>query len=205
MTREWGIERTACKMKCPGQQVIAASREQWREWLEKNHSVKKDVWLIYYKAHTGKHSIGYDESVEEALCFGWIDGIIKKLDEEKFGRKFMPRRKNSRWSELNKKRAERMIKEGKMTEAGMALIREAKQSGEWCRRHVDRRGLEIPAFFKEALAKNKKASEYFSTLASTYRWQFVGWVSSAKKEQTRIKRLAEALFYLEQNKKLPLK
>ncbi len=187
------------------EQFHATSREQWREWLEKNHSAKKEVWLIYYKIHTGKPSIPYDDSVEEALCFGWIDGVIKKLDDEKFVRKFMPRRKNSRWSELNKKRAERMIMEGRMTEAGMVRIREAKQSSEWFRAHPEKRQLEIPPFFNEALAKNKKASDYFNTLASTYKRPFVGWVSSAKREETRNRRLAEALSYLEQNKKLPLK
>ena len=161
--------------------------------------------MTYYKTHTGKPSIPYEDSVEEALCFGWIDGIIKKLDDEKFSRKFMPRKKNSRWSELNKKRAERMIREGRMTEAGMALIREAKQRGEWSRAPIKKRELEIPPFFNEALAKNKKALDYFNTLAPTYRRHFVGWVSSAKREETRMKRLAEALSYLEQNKKLPLK
>lgn len=181
------------------------NRNEWRKWLEENHKKEKEVWLIYYRLHTGKPSIPYDDSVEEALCFGWIDGIIRKLDDEKFSRKFMPRRKNSRWSELNKKRAERMIREGRMTEAGTVLIREAKQTGEWSKAPPEKRELEIPPFFEEALAKNKKASDYFNTLASTYRRHFVGWVSSAKREETRTKRLAEALSYLEQNKKLPLK
>ena len=187
------------------EQLYVSSKEQWRKWLEKNHRMKKEVWLIYHKKHTGKPSIPYDDSVEEALCFGWIDGIIKKLDDEKFSRKFTPRRKNSRWSESNKKRAQKMIKEGRMTETGMALIRQAKQSGEWSRAPIENRELEIPPFFKEALAKNKEASNYFNTLASTYRRHFVGWVSSAKGEETRMKRLAEALSYLEQNKKLPMK
>jgi uncharacterized protein YdeI (YjbR/CyaY-like superfamily) len=187
------------------EQLFAANRGQWRAWLEKNHSSKKEVWLIYHKVHTGKPSIPYDDSVEEAMCFGWVDGIIKNLDDEKFGRKFMPRTKNSRWSELNKKRVEKMIKEGKMTEAGMTRVREAKQSGEWRRVPSERRELEVPPFFKNALAKNKKASDYFNTLARTYKRHFVAWVSSAKREETRMKRLAEALHYLEQNKKLPLK
>lgn len=181
------------------------NRKEWRKWLEENSKKEKEAWLIYYKAHTGKPSIPYDDSVEEALCFGWIDGIIRKLDDEKFGRKFMPRRKNSHWPELNKKRAERMISEGKMTKAGMAHIRKAKRSNEWSKAPSEKRELEIPLFFGEALAKNKKASNYFNALASTYKRHFVGWVSSAKKEQTRIKRLAEALSYLEENKKLPLK
>ncbi len=92
-----------------------------------------------------------------------------------------------------------------MTKTGMALITEAKQRGEWSKRHVDKREAAIPPFFVEALAKNKKASNYFNTLAPTYKRHFVGWVSSAKREETRLKRLVEALGYLELNKKLPLK
>jgi uncharacterized protein YdeI (YjbR/CyaY-like superfamily) len=187
------------------EQVYAIDREHWREWLWKNHRAKKEVWLIYYKVDTGKPSVPYDDSVEEALCFGWIDGVIKKLDAEKFGRKFMPRKKNSRWSESNKNRAEKMIREGRMTEAGMTRVREAKLSGAWFRAPIERKELETPPFFKEALAKNKNASDYFSTLAPTYRRHFVSWVSSAQKEETRKKRLAEALSYLEHKKKLPLK
>ncbi len=186
------------------QQLHVSSREQWRRWLEKNHTAKK-VWLIYYKTHTRKPSILYDDSVEEAICFGWIDGTIKKLDDEKFARKFMPRRKNSHWSESNKKRAQKMIKEGRMTKTGMALITEAKQRGEWPKHPVEKREVAIPPFFVEALAKNKKASDYFNTLAPTYKTHFIDWVSSAKREETRLKRLTEALGYLEQNKKLPLK
>jgi len=187
------------------EQFYAADRGHWRTWLEKNHDTERKVWLIYYKAHTGKPSIQYNDSVEEALCFGWIDGVIKKLDDEKFGRKFTPRTRNSRWSELNKKRAEEMIREGKMTEAGMALISEAKRNGEWYRVPSGKEELEIPLFFKKALMTNKKALDYFNTLAPTYKKHFVGWVSSAKREETRMKRLAEALGYLEQNKRLPLK
>jgi len=190
---------------CAKQTFYARNSSEWRSWLEKNHQMKKGVWLIYCKAHTGKQSIPYDDSVEEALCFGWIDGIIKKVDDEKFGRKFTPRRKNSRWSESNKKRAEKMIRQGKMTEAGMTLIREAKQSGEWYRAPTRKREFRIPPFFEEALAKNKKASHYFNTLAPTYRRNFVGWILSAKQDETRIKRLAEALSYMERSKKLPLK
>jgi uncharacterized protein YdeI (YjbR/CyaY-like superfamily) len=187
------------------EQLHVADREDWRAWLEMNYGSKKEVWVIYYKAHTGKPSIHYDASVEEALCFGWIDGIIKKFDDERYGRKFMPRTKNSRWSELNKKRAEKMIMEGKMTDAGMSRISEAKKSGEWYRAPPERKELMIPLFLKKALVKNKRALDYFNTLAPTYKKHFVGWISSAKREETRMKRLTEALSYLEQNKKLPLK
>jgi uncharacterized protein YdeI (YjbR/CyaY-like superfamily) len=187
------------------EELYVTRREQWRAWLEKNYSTAKEVWLIYYKAHTGKPSIPYGDSVEEALCFGWIDGIIKKLDDERFGRKFMPRKIKSKWSESNKKRAEKMIRQRKMTEAGMIRIREAKESGEWSTVRVRSKELMIPLFFEETLTKNKKALEYFNSLAPSYKRNFVGWVSDAKQEKTRMKRLAEVISLLEQNKKLPLK
>lgn len=187
------------------EELYVTKREQWRAWLEKNCGTAKEVWLVYYKMHTGKPSIPYGDSVEEALCFGWIDGIIKKLDDEKFGRKFMPRNIKSKWSESNKKRAEKMILQRKMTEAGMIRIREAKENGEWSTVHVRSKELIIPSFFEEALTKNKKAFEYFNSLVPSYKRNFVGWVSDAKQEKTRMKRLAEAMWLLEQNKKLPLK
>ena len=186
-------------------ELYVPNRTDWRKWLSKNYATEKEIWLIYYKKNSGRPSIPYEDSVEEALCFGWVDSIVKKMDDEKYVRKFTPRKDDSRWSESNKKRALRMIREGRMTEAGMALIQEAKQNGEWSKAPAEKRELEIPPFFKDALAKNKKATDYFNTLAPTYKRNFVGWVSSAKREETRMKRLAEALSYLEQNKKLPLK
>jgi len=113
------------------EELYLAKRDDWRAWLLENHGAKKEVWLIYYKKQTGKPSISYDDSVEEALCFGWVDSIIKKIDYEKFARKFTPRTRRSTWSESNKKRVEKMIREGKMTEAGLSRIKEAKDSGEW--------------------------------------------------------------------------
>ena len=91
------------------EQLHLSNRNDWRAWLEKNYATEKEVWLIYYKKHAGKPSIPYEDSVEEALCFGWIDGIIKRIDDERCARKFIPRRSRSRWSESNKKRAEKMI------------------------------------------------------------------------------------------------
>lgn len=164
--------------------------------------------MIYYKKHTGKPSIPYDDSVEEALCFGWVDSIIKKIDDRKFARKFTPRTDKSRWSEANKKRVEKMIKEGRMTEAGLARIREAKDSGEWFEIPASsryRERLVVPSYLKDALSANEKASDYFGKLAESYKRNFVGWIDSAKKEETRRRRLAEAIRLLEKNQKLGLK
>ena len=190
------------------EELYVMNREDWRKWLKKNYDVKKEVWLIYYRKHSGRPSISYDESVEEALCFGWVDSIIKKIDDEKFARKFSPRTGKSGWSESNKKRAESMIKEGKMTEAGLVKIREAKRTGQWFETPLIiryRKKLVIPSYFEDALAASKKARENFDKLAQSYRRNFVGWVDSAKKEETRKKRLTEAIGLLERNQKLGLK
>ena len=186
-------------------ELYVANRNKWRAWLEENSRTKKEVWLIYYRNHAGEPSIPYDDSVEEAICFGWVDGIIKKLDHQRYARKFMPRKAKSRWSESNKKRAEKMIEKGRMTPAGLATIRVAKENSEWSRTPVNRKELVIPTFMREPLAKNKKALVNFSNLANSYKRQYVSWVSSAKKEDTRKKRLAEAISLLEQNRKLGLK
>jgi uncharacterized protein YdeI (YjbR/CyaY-like superfamily) len=186
-------------------ELYVTNRVDWRKWLRKNHGSKKEVWLIYHKKHTGKPSIPYDDSIEEAICFGWIDNIIKRIDDEKFVRKFTPRKAKSKWSEVNKKRARRMMKEGKMTEAGLAKIREAKKSGEWIKVAPLRKELVIPPYMKEALAKNKRALDNFCNLAKSYKRQYVGWISSAKREETRRRRLAEAIRLLEKNERLGMK
>jgi len=187
------------------EELYVTNRNDWRAWLTKNHYTKKEVWLIYYKEHSGKPRIPYDDAVEEALCFGWIDSIVKKIDDETFVQKFTPRKDNSKWSKANKKRAMRMIKEGKMTEAGLAKIREAEKSGEWFKTGPIRKELAFPPNLYKQLAANKRALENFNRLADGYKRLFVAWVTSAKKEETRQRRLLEAIQLLEQNKKLGMK
>ncbi len=104
--------------------LYVSTREEWRAWLEQHHQGESEVWLIYYKAHTGQPSIPYEDSVEEALCFGWIDSIIQKLDEDRYARKFTPRTNTARWSEPNRRRVAKLIREGRMTAAGLAKIQE---------------------------------------------------------------------------------
>lgn len=191
-------------MKITGK-LHVTNRDDWRAWLSKNHDTEIEVWLIYYKRHTGKPRIPYDDAVEEALCFGWIDSLVKKIDDEKFAQKFTPRKRKSKWSEANKKRARKMIKEGKMTKAGLAKIREAKSNGEWFKTAPVKKELIIPAYIKKAFATNEKALDNFNNLANGYKRQLVGWITSAKKEETRKRRLMEAIQLLEQNKKLGMK
>jgi uncharacterized protein YdeI (YjbR/CyaY-like superfamily) len=163
------------------------------------------VWLIFYKKETSKPTIGYEDAVEEALCFGWIDSIIKKIDDERYARKFTPRKKKSKWSGLNKKRANKMIKEGRMTDVGLAKIQTAKKTGLWDQDAGPQISFDVPPEFAKALAQNKKAKENFDNLAPSYRKQYIGWIAVAKRAETKKRRIEESLILLEKGKKLGMK
>jgi hypothetical protein len=123
--------REGTNMKMIGQPLHFTAAEEWRAWLEDNHASKEEVWLMIYKKHSGKPSVTLEQAVEEAVCFGWIDSQMQPIDAERHAQRFTPRRKTSNWSERNKERAARLIEEGRMTEAGLAKIEEAKRSGRW--------------------------------------------------------------------------
>ncbi|MBN2029343.1 YdeI/OmpD-associated family protein [bacterium] len=186
-------------------QIYIKTRTEWRNWLQHNHRNHAGIWLIFYKKHTGKPSLEYDETVEEALCFGWIDSIIKKIDEEKYLRKFTPRKLDSRWSELNKKRILRLEKQGLMTEAGQAIVEAAKKSGLWDKSDRPILSFEVPDDLECALEKNKKAKMFFNRLAPSYRRQFIGWIVVAKQKETRERRICESIALLERGEKLGMK
>ena len=105
-----------------GETIYVTTSEEFREWLEKNHKIRKEIWLIQYKKFTKKPSIPYVDAVEEAICFGWIDGFEKGMDDQRYAKRFTPRRQKSLWTDTNIERAQRMIEEGKMTEAGLAKM-----------------------------------------------------------------------------------
>ncbi len=188
------------------EKLYAASRDQWREWLAENHKTKKEVWLIYYKKHTGKPRVPYEDAVEEAICFGWIDSTVKKLEEEKYAQKFTPRNVKSKWSQLNIQRAKRMMRAGRMTKAGLVRCQEAiKNSGEEPRKKPLKNRLNIPPDLRDALSSNERVWKNFNNLAPSYRRLYIRWITGAKKEETRKRRLKEAMALLEQNKKLGMK
>jgi uncharacterized protein YdeI (YjbR/CyaY-like superfamily) len=186
-------------------QLYVTNRDKWRDWLGRHYATESVIWLVFYKKETSKPTIAYEEAVEDALCFGWIDSIIKKIDAEKYVRKFTPRKDKSYWSELNKKRARKMIKEGRMTDAGLAKIKAAKKSGLWDqtgRLHIS---LDMPSEFTKALDNNKKAKENFEKLAPSYRKHYIGWIQAAKREETKKKRIRESILLLAKGKRLGLK
>ncbi len=181
------------------------NRERWRSWLEKNHDKSNGIWMAYYKKHTGKASVPYEDAVEEALCFGWIDSTVRRLDEEKYIQKFTPRKDKSVWSESNKRRVQKMIKEGKMTESGLRKINEARRNGYWDRLTEVNNADSVPVDFNNALQTNKKADEYFKSLSQSNKKLYLWWIISAKREDTRSKRIKEAIINLSQGKKLGMK
>ena len=179
--------------------LYVTNRNDWRAWLRKNHDSQKEVWLVYYKKHTGKPRIPYDDAVEEALCYGWIDSTVKRVDDEKYAQKFTPRNEKSNWSELNKKRAGKMIKSGRMTQAGLAKF---KQAGKQETQGTSlKKRLAIPPDLKKALSANKKALENFNNFAPSYRRLYIGWITAAKRKETREKRIKQTVKWSAENKK----
>jgi uncharacterized protein YdeI (YjbR/CyaY-like superfamily) len=183
--------------------TTAANRSEWRGWLEKNHASEKEVWLVYFKKESGIPTVSYPESLEEALCFGWIDGLIRKIDDEKYARRFSPRRTGSKWSEVNKHLVAKLVKEGRMTEAGLAAVNFALPDTDAPK--PKRAELPLPDWLKEELMTNSKAWENFNTLPPSHKRQYIGWISDAKKEETRQRRIREAISILEKNKRLGMK
>ena len=188
-----------------GKRQRMRNRDQWRAWLQKHHATESERWLIFYKKHVDKQGMAYEDAVREALCFGWIDGILKRIDDEKHTIRFSPRRKRSVWSQRNKERAREMIEEGRMTPAGLAAIEQAKRNGRWDNAAVQRPTPDAPPELDEALARNDKAREYFAGLAPSYRRHFIYWIATAKRPETRRKRVAEAVQLLAENRKLGMK
>ena len=172
---------------------------QWRAWLEKHHASSPGVWLVFPKGHTGQESLAYEDSVREALCFGWIDSLIKRLDDERYARKFTPRRPGSKWSDINRRRWAELKAAGRLTAAGLAA---APTDNAYAPPPAIP---DLPPYFAEALDANPMAWASFQELAPTYRRRFVGWIHTAKRPETREKRMREAIALLAAGKKLGLR
>jgi uncharacterized protein YdeI (YjbR/CyaY-like superfamily) len=177
----------------------ARTPAEWRKWLEDHHESESEVWVIFHKRHSGRASIAYEDAVDEALCFGWIDSLIKRLDDERYARKFTPRKAGSRWSAINRERYKRLKTKGLLRKAGS----ERSPTGRAYSKPV--RPSSVPGYIKEALEKHPIARRYFEHLAATERWRYVGWIDFAKKEETKARRLTEAIRLLSSGRKLGLK
>jgi uncharacterized protein YdeI (YjbR/CyaY-like superfamily) len=182
----------------------AKDRKAWRNWLEKNHAKSAGIWLIYYKKSSGKRRVEYNDAVEEALCFGWIDSTTRPIDDEKYMQRFTPRKPKSGWSGLNKQRIERMIQKGLMTSVGLEKIEIAKKNGSW--ESLDKiyapiEQLQIPDDLEKAFSKNKKAKTNFHNFPVFARRQFLYWINAAKRDETRKARIKQAVLMCAANKK----
>ena len=172
----------------------------WRAWLVKNHE-KDGVWLRFYKKGTGKKSMTYGEALDEALCFGWIDGQSKSEGVESWKQRFTPRREKSMWSKTNREHVARLIKEKKMTKVGMRAIEAAKKDGRWESAYDSPKNMEVPADFLKELRKDKKAYEFFKTLSKANVYAVCWRLATAKKPETRAKRMKVLLAMLSHGKK----
>jgi uncharacterized protein YdeI (YjbR/CyaY-like superfamily) len=159
------------------------------------------VWLIFHKRHTGRNTLEYSDALDEALCYGWVDSLVKRLDENRYTRRFTPRRAGSRWSQLNRKRYARLAAEGRLAPPGVAR---APTDRGYDRRPRARR-LRLPRYIETALRKDEKVWRLFQDLAPSYRRLYVGWIDSAKRDETRARRLEFAIGELAAGKKLGLK
>ncbi|HEY1495583.1 MAG TPA: YdeI/OmpD-associated family protein [Candidatus Solibacter sp.] len=176
----------------------AHSAAQWRKWLSEHHDAESEVWLIFHKRHTAQPSIAYEDAVNEALCFGWVDSLIKRLDEDRYARKFTPRTAESKWSTANRRRYAALQAAGRLAPPGID------------RPPTDRSGdaprpTEVPAYIQKALRAHPAAHQNFEKLPPSHRRQYVAWIDSAKQEATKLRRLDQALVMLESNQKLGMK
>lgn len=174
------------------------NRQDWRKWLEENHSKATELWLVYFKKHTKMPSVSYAEAVEEALCFGWIDGKVKTIDAERYMQRYTPRKPKSIWSKINKERCLNMIAEDKMTEAGLQLIEEARKSGWWENAYqTTNRKVEISGDFKKALKNNPEAEKFFLSLTDAQKKQYFFYIEMAKQKETQVRRMQGVIERLE--------
>ena len=185
--------------------IYLETAEKWRAWLQENHASASGVWLLFYKKGFSRPTITYEAAVEDALCFGWIDSVIRRVDEYSYARKFTPRKNDSKWSPSNKKRVEKLIACGRMTEIGLAKIEAAKKNGMWDQPDRPQLKLNMSQDFATALAANPAAKQFFEQLAPSYQKQYLGWIEVAKRPETRENRIRESLDLLNRGEKLGMK
>ena len=177
-----------------------ADRAAWRSWLDRNHATSPGVWLIFRKG--AARQLTYDASVEEALCYGWIDSTLNPIDATRYMQLFTPRKAKSGWSRLNKRRALKLIADGLMTAAGREKIAAAKRDGSW--KALDAvESLKMPADFKAALDANRDAKANYDALTASAKKRYLHWITGAKRPDTRARRVEDALAKLARNVLVP--
>jgi uncharacterized protein YdeI (YjbR/CyaY-like superfamily) len=176
------------------------TRKEWRGWLAENHARAAGIWFVYYKKQTGKTRVTYDEAVEEALCFGWVDSVPRKFDDERSKLLFTPRKPKSVWSKLNKTRIERLIENGLMTEIGLAKIEAAKRDGSW-NALDDSDNLKIPSDLAKEFKSATEAAKNFNAFSDSVKRTILAWIGSAKRAETRNARIVKTVEMAKRNKR----
>ena len=173
----------------------ARTRERWRRWLAKHHASESEVWLIFHKKHTGKPSVAYKDALDEALCYGWIDSLIKRIDDDRYARKFTPRKAESNWSSINIKRYNELKAAKKLAAPGLARSPEGRPIVDGAS------SANVPAYIEKALKLDGTAWAFFESLAPSHRRLYIVWIDSAKREETKQSRLREAIIKLKAGRK----
>lgn len=178
-----------------------ASAAQWEEWLDQNHAISNGIWLQFYKKKSGVATVTYPEALDIALCYGWIDAQLKSIDELSYKQHFTPRRKRSVWSKRNTEHIARLTSEGRMKPSGIKQVEEAQADGRWQMAYETQREMTIPDDFMSKIHKNEKALTFFESLNKTNKYA-IGWrIQTAKRPETKLKRMNEILEMLERGEK----
>jgi len=187
-------------------QLHASSIEEWRTWLQENQNREDVIWLVFRKKGAGPVPFGYQEALDEALCMGWIDSLLKKIDEVSYMRKFTPRKATSTWSERNKERVEQLILEGRMMPPGMKTIQVAKENGNWDKGvHPPEVDDSLPGALLSAFQDHPPARDHYFAMPARAQKQFNIWINMAKRAETVRQRLDETIRLLENGEELGLK
>jgi len=182
--------------------ITFPSRTEFENWLSNNSNKSNGIWVRFYKKDSGLQTFNYDEALDIALCYGWIDGQVKRHDSTSYLQRFTPRRKRSPWSKRNTERVARLIQAGKMKPAGIAEIDRAKSDGRWDKAYAPPSETVIPSDFQKALNKNAKANAFWEKLNKTNRYAMIWQIDGAKKEETRTRRIEKFIQMLEIEEKL---
>jgi uncharacterized protein YdeI (YjbR/CyaY-like superfamily) len=190
--------------KTPGDLPVLLFRHQkdWAAWLDKNHAAAPGVWLRLAKKASDLQSVSYQEALTVALCYGWIDGQKKGLDASSWLQRFVPRGPKSIWSKINREKAQELIASGQMKPAGLAAVTSAQQDGRWAAAYDSQRNASVPNDFQAALDRNAKARAFFASLNSVNRYAILHRIQTAKKTETRTRRIAQFIDMLERNEKI---
>jgi len=187
-------------------QLRSGSVGEWRQWLEKNHLVSDGVWLVFRKKGSDPVPFDYSMALDEALCYGWVDSLVRTLNEQEYMRKFTPRKETSTWSDHNKKRVTRLITEGRMAPYGMDKVKAARKNGMWDKKvKPPEVNEEIPGALLQAFTEHPRAREHYFSLSRSRQREFNIWINMARRAETIYRRVEESIRLLEKGEKLGLK